>query len=288
VDGRPSDRCLLALLVVIWAISWPAIKIGVTSVPPIWYACWRYAIATACLFAFVAFRRELAVPPRADRRLIVVSGVLQMAAYSALTSLALTVLPPGRASVLAFSTPIWVAPLAAWRLHERISRPGLLGVALGLAGIVAIATPSLSAGGERQAFAYAMLACAAAAWAISIVFVRSHRFAATPLALAPWQMLVATTLLLPLAFLFEGRPLPLGVGGAVSLAYVAPVATAFGYWVVVETGRRFRASTLSMWLLATPAIGVALSAVAFDEPLGTSLISGALLIGTGIRLASRS
>ena len=73
-------RWLLSLLVVIWAISWPAIKIGVTSVPPIWYACWRYAIATGCLFAFTAFRRELAMPPRVDWQLIVVSGVQQMAA----------------------------------------------------------------------------------------------------------------------------------------------------------------------------------------------------------------
>ena len=160
-------------------------------------------------------------------------------------------------------------------------------MALGLAGIVAIAAPSFSAGGERQTFAYTMLASAAAAWAISIVYVRSHRFATTPLALAPWQMLVATTLLLPLAVLFEGSPRRLGVSGAASLAYVAPVATAFAYWAVVETGRHFRASTLSMSLLATPAIGVALSAVAFDEPLGTSLIGGALLIGAGIRLVSR-
>ena len=51
-----------------------------------------------------------------------------MAAYSALTALALTILPPGRASVLAFSTPIWVVPLAAWRLQERAPRAALFGV----------------------------------------------------------------------------------------------------------------------------------------------------------------
>jgi drug/metabolite transporter (DMT)-like permease len=44
-----------------------------------------------------------------------------------------------------------------------------------------------------------MLISAAAFWAISIVFVRSHRFVSTALALAPWQMLVAAALLLPLA-----------------------------------------------------------------------------------------
>ena len=108
-----SSRALLALLILTWAVSWPVIKIGVMSMPPIWFATLRYVVASACLFAFVALRRNLVLPPRGDWPLVVVSGALQMGAYSALTALALTMLPPGRASVLAFSTPIWVAPLAS-------------------------------------------------------------------------------------------------------------------------------------------------------------------------------
>src|SRR6516162_8560645 len=121
VKPRPQDYLLLLALVLIWAVSWPVIKIGVGQIPPIWYGCLRYAIAAFILFGLVALRRELALPSRHDLSLVVVSGMLQMAAYSALTGLALTILPPGRASVLAFSTPILVAPLAAWRLGEQVS-----------------------------------------------------------------------------------------------------------------------------------------------------------------------
>jgi hypothetical protein len=35
-------RFLLVLLILSWAISWPVIKVGVATVPPIWYACFRY------------------------------------------------------------------------------------------------------------------------------------------------------------------------------------------------------------------------------------------------------
>jgi drug/metabolite transporter (DMT)-like permease len=135
---------------------------------------------------------------------------------------------------------------------------------------------------------YAMLIGAAAAWAISIVFVRSHRFTATALALAPWQMLVAAGLLLPLAIVVEGAPPPIGASGAASLAYVGPVATAFAYWAVVEAGRHFRASTMSMALLAAPSLGIPISAMMLGETIGPSLIAGVVLIGAGIRLATRS
>jgi drug/metabolite transporter (DMT)-like permease len=185
LTGAARPRVLLALLILSWAISWPAIKVGVATVPPIWYACFRYGIATLCLFLFVVARHRVLFPPRSDWPLVAVSGVLQMAAYSALTAIALTLLPPGRASVLAFSTPIWVVPLAAWWLHERASRAALIGVGLGLLGVLAIAAPSLHAEEGKQTLAYVMLVAAAASWAISIVIVRAHRFTATTLALAP-------------------------------------------------------------------------------------------------------
>ena len=279
----PRDWLLLLSLVLIWAISWPVIKIGVGQIPPIWYGCLRYAIAALVLFGLVAVRGELALPPRSDLPLVVVSGALQMAAYSALTGLALTILPPGRASVLAFSTPVLVAPLAAWRLGEKLSLKIAAGVIIGCVGIVIIASPSFAVGG-KPAMAYAMLMGAAAAWAITIVTVRGHRFESSALSLAPWQMLIAATLLLPVAISAEGSPGQFTLLGAATLAYVAPVATAFAYWAVVEAGRRFAASTMSMALLATPCVGLLISAWALNEPISASLLTGVMLTATGIRL----
>jgi len=280
---RPRDWLLLVSLVLIWAVSWPVIKIGVGQISPIWYGCLRYAIAAVILFGVVALRGELALPPRSDLPLVVVSGALQMATYSALTALALTILPPGRASVLASSTPVLVAPLAAWQLGEKVTLRISAGVMIGCAGIVAIASPSFAVGG-KQAMAYAMLMGAAAAWAITIVTVRGHRFKVSALSLAPWQMLIATALLLPVAMSAEGLPRQFTFLGAATLAYVAPVATAFAYWAVVEAGRRFAASTMSMALLATPSFGLLISAWSLNEPINSSLITGVALTATGIRL----
>ncbi len=285
--ARPARaaRWLLALLVLVWAVSWPVIKVGVTSVPPLWFAELRYAIAAACLAVAVAWRVGLRVPQRRDWPLVAVSGLLQMALYSAFTGIALTELPPGRASVLAFSTPIWVVPLSAWWLGERSTRAAVLGVALGMAGVCAIAAPALRA--HTGGTAYLLLLGAALAWATSMVYVRAHRFAASALALAPWQALVATLALLPVAWWVEGPPQAPGLAGWAALSYVGPVATAFAYWAVVEAGRHLRPDVMSVGLLATPCLGVLISALAFGEPIGPELLAGLALVALGIRLSTR-
>jgi len=255
--------------------------------PPIWFACLRYLVATVCGFGVVALRGELRRPSASDWRFVAASGVLQMAAYSALTAVALTRLPPGRASVLAFSTPLWVVPLSAWWLNERITGRELAGVGAGLGGVLIIASPALQHGARSQIASYALLLCAAAGWAVSIVFVRAHRFQTSTLSLAPWQMLVAALLLLPLASVLEGRWPPVSAHALAALSYVGPIATAFAYWAAVEVGRSVRATTMSMALLAVPSFGLLLSAIALDEAIDVSLVLGILLVGAGIRVATK-
>ena len=133
---------------------------------------------------------------------------------------------------------------------------------------------------------YALLMLAAAGWAISIVFVRAHRFQASALALAPWQMLMAATLLLPFAIAVEGAMPVLNRRGLASLAYVAPLATAFAYWAVVEVGRHVRATTIAVTLQAVPCVGLIISATAFHEPVTASLVSGVTLISVGVLLTA--
>jgi len=279
-DAR--GRTLLVLLVLAWGASWPVIKVAVSAMPPVWFACLRYFVATVCGFGIVAIRGDLRLPSSSDWRLVAVSGALQMATYSALTAVALTRLPPGRASVLAFSTPLWVAPLSAWWLDERLTCRGLAGVATGLAGMLVIVSPALQQGERSQLASYGLLLYAAAAWAVSIVFVRAHRFQTSALALAPWQMLVAMLLLLPVATILEGAWPHIPMRAMAALSYVGPIATAFAYWAAIEVGRVVRATTMSMVLLAVPGLGLLLSAIALRESLNLSLELGIVLIGAGI------
>ena len=50
-----------------------------------------------------------------------------------------------------------------------------------------------------------------------------------------------------------------------------------------EQGRHLQASTTSMAPLATPSLGIVISALTLGEAVGASLIAGVVLIAAGIR-----
>lgn len=281
----PRPQTLLLFMILVWGISWPAIKIGVSVIPPLWFGILRYAIASACLFAFVAMQGKLRLPAHRDWRLVITLATLQLAVFAALTGIALTILPPGRASVLAYTTPLWVAPLSVWFLSEPMTRRRLGGIVMGLAGIAMIIAPSIQLQIQQDMSAYAMLLAAAASWAMAIVYVKRHPFVGTPLELAPWQMALAAVILAPVAVYYEGTAaLRIDAASGVALLYVSLFATAFAYWAVVEVGRHLEAGTLSIALMGVPAIGLLISSLVFNETITPLLLGGMVSIAIAIWL----
>lgn len=280
--GRGAHVALLVALVIIWAASWPIIRIAMGHVPPVWFGVMRYGIACALVFPAVWMSGGRRLPPTQDWTLILVSGVLQMGAYAALMAFALVTLPPGRASVIAYSTPLWVVPLAALWLGERMTLRNTGGVILGMAGLAVIAAPSVALRDVSAQGAYLALVGASLSWALTIVFVRSHTFRASAFELAPWQMLIAAVVLVPIALVLEGPPPSLSRTALVTLAFVGPISTAFAYWAAVEVGRHVRAGTMSMSLLATPCLGIVISAITLGESVDGWLLIGLVLVALGI------
>lgn len=90
-------------------------------------------------------------------------------------------MPAGRAIVLGYTTPLWVLPAAWLFLREPITIRQLAGCAVALAGLALFFNPASFDWSDEQALlGNALLLLAAACWAISIVFVRTHTWVSTP------------------------------------------------------------------------------------------------------------
>lgn len=284
VPGKRGALLLLLAVIVIWGVNWPVMKVGVGYMPPLLFAGTRMVIGCAVLFLVAAWAGELRRPDRRDLPVIFGVGLLQMAGFVGLISVALQIVPAGRSAILSYTTPLWVVPLAVLTLGERLSRAKVAGLLFGLAGVAVLFNPiAVDWEDGRVLLGNGLLMLAALLWAISIVQVRGHRWIGTPLSLAPWQTLLASIVLMAVALMFEDP-------GAVRLdwrlgliqAYNGVLGVAFCFWAMVTVNRALPAITLSLATLATPVVGLLSSAWFLGEVLTATVLTGLGMIALGL------
>jgi drug/metabolite transporter (DMT)-like permease len=286
--SHPVALLLFAIVVVTWGSNWTITKTLVQNVSPLWTSAIRSAIATVALFVLLAARGQLVVPRRGDIPVVLAVAVLHMGAFAALVAFGLQFLPAGRSIVLGYTTPLWVAPAAWLFLREPVTGSRLAGIGLGLVGLVAMFNPLAFDWNDRDALTgNGLILLAALCWAANIVYVRAHKWISTPFQMVFWQALLATAILSVLAWSIDGVPqVNWSPGLVTAFLYTGICGTALAHWAMVMVNRSLPAVTTSLGLLATPVVGVAISAIWLGEPVSNSLIFAMAMILAGIAIGT--
>lgn len=291
IDGRVSSRqaaLLLVAVVVAWGLTWPVTKAILQVLSPVSAVALRLAIATIALFVISAGRGGLAVPPRADLPVVLSITLLHIVGFSVLMSMGLTFVPTGRSVVLAYTTPLWVTPGASLFLKEPLTARRAIGVVLGLLGLIVLFNPLAFDWANREAvLGNAALLAAALLWAGSILHIRGHLWHSTPFDLLPWEMLLATVILVPAALAVDGVPAIRWTGGLVLMVlYAALPGTALAYWAMAVANRTLPAVTMSLGSLGVPVVSIVTATLALGEALTPSLVAAVALVLSGVAIGA--
>ena len=286
--ARRQGVLLLAAVALAWGLTWPVNKALLEHVPPIWSVALRTAIATAALFALAAARGRLAPPPRADLPVLLSITLFHMVGFTTLSIWGLDRVPTGRSVVLAYTTPLWVTPGARLFLKEPLTPRRMAGVGVGLLGLAALFNPLAFDWADREVvLGHGAILAAALLWAASILHIRAHRWRSTPLELLPWETLLATVILVPLARAVTACPaVAWSIPVALLLLYGAIPGTALAYWAVATAGRALPAVTISLGLLATPVISVLAATLWLGEAVTPSLLVAMVLVLGGVAIGA--
>jgi len=274
----------LAIVVAVFGGAGPVIKLGLMEATPAWLAFWRALLSALTTAALVGLRGRLAWPRQRDRPAVVGVGAFQIGLFFVLLHTALAVVPVGRGVLLCYTTSLWLVPISAFVLKERVDLHRLAGVALGLAGVFTLANPwEVDWSSARQLVAHGLLLGAALSWATAIAVLRA-RPTASPLSdLLPWQFGLAALMLLPAAALLEpsGGVTP-GPRSGLALAYLGvfggPVAT----WAANSVSRALPVLVSSLGFLGVPVVSATLSVAFLGEALTLPLVAGGALILAGL------
>ena len=252
-QGRLAGANLLLLLLLgaLWGTAFMFITLGLPSFSPVLFAALRFDVAGAALLLIALWRRAPMRPAsRAQWAAIGVAAVLNVGAYHALLFWGQRFTSPAVAAVIVGLNPVITTVLSTWLLtDERVGWHGVVGLALGFMGIVALA--ALKGGGLLDLRGVAELAVigAIASWSLGSILVRRTRHGMDVFAFTAWQMLVGAALLHVAALAFD-RPYfaTWNAPGVASLLYLALVSSSLGfvlYFTLLERIGPIRANLVS-------------------------------------------
>ncbi len=279
---------LLFISVLFLSSGWPLTKLAIDlGAKPLWFAEGRAVLSGLVAALLLLARHRFAVPLRADLPAIFMIGLFQLAAFFAFAHLAVAWVPAGRTAVLANTTTIFVVPLSLLVLREHIPARRWLATVLGIGGIIVLMGPwAIDWTSSRPLVGNAFLLCAALCWALAIITLRRAPPRTSMFVLLPWCFLVGSVALAPLVAWEAPRGTLGPVGAWACLAYIGLLAGPLGTWGVIEATVVLPAVVSSVGFLATPAVGVLLSAWILGEPITADLIAGTALILAGVGLAA--
>ena len=275
--SRRRAIVLVILLTLIWGLFWPIMKVALAEIPIFSYRALGAGLGAAGMFALAKFDGlSLKVAP-SDRWPLVFAGLLNVTGWFWLSAVGVSLMPAGRAALLAYTWPLWAFLIAMPVLGDRPTLGRVLGLLLGLGGIGVLASGSLQDIVRAPAGAAAIIA-AAVVYAGGTVLQKRVAWRTPVLTLCAWQLLAGTV---PLLFgaLLDIRQVHAVSGAAwAATAYTIIFGVIFGYYAWFKVIGMLSVATLSLSTLLVPVIGVLSSALLLGERLGAREVLAMVLI----------
>lgn len=275
---------LFIFIILTWGLAWPMNKIGLSYMSPLWFCTVRLVAGTATMFLLVAALGKLTLPQLKDIPLILIIGTLEFSAYLFLANLGLSYLPAGRASILAYTTPLWVMPLSILLFGEQPSKLKWFGFGLSLIGLVLLLNPwDLQWTNGKVLFGAAMLLLGSLSWAVAMLCARYMKWNKSPLEMMPWLLLVATIPIALFAVITEPSvQIAWDSSLLLSLVYTGFFVTGLSYWSGVVINRELPSIVVSLGFLAVPVFSMMVSAIFMHESIHLATATAMMLILTGL------
>lgn len=292
--GRPAGRTMVVLaflaIYVIWGSTYLAIWYAVRSIPPLYTAGFRHAIAGTILLAWALAKGQRPTWPQI-RASIVVGFLFFLIGHGTL-HWAETQIPTGLASLLIASEPIWVFLITCaadkrWRMNWLL----LSGVALGLGGVALLIRHDIWSAG-RGAFLGAV-ACliGAISWSAGIIYSRRSHLSGSPLLLSGLSLLAGSVMLLTTGTLVgEYREFSFGavpVRSWLALAYLILFGSVIAFTAYNWLLEHYSPTLVATHTYVNPIVAVLLGWGLAGEHLSLNVLASATLVIAAVFFVDR-
>ena len=258
-----------------------------SGLQPVFFAGLRSALAIGFVWAWLVWRNRPPQIRRADLWPGLAMGSVFAAEFMFLF-IAMDLTTVGRASVIFYSMPVWMAILAHFGLPgERITPVRAAGLSLAFAG-TAWAILARAPGGQSSVIGDLCALGAAFGWAGTAFLARATRMRhAGPEMQLFWMVLVSAPILLAASLFFGPLIRQIEPIHWAFLIFQSSVVVAGGFISWLWLLSVYPTPTVASFSFLTPIFSLTLGYLIFGESVTTELLVAAGLVGAGIYLINR-
>ena len=282
---------LYVLTVAIWGTTWIALKLQLGSVPIAWSIAYRFALAAAVLFAWLAVRGRLRLPRPEVRWLVLAQGLCLFCVNFICFLNASRTIASGLVAVVFSTATLWNA-LGARLVFKRALTPRIVGGgALGLAGLLMMFWPALARHGASADTVRGILFALGGTLCFScgnLLSARMQALGETPALTNAWGMGFGT-LVLALVCAAAGIPPAFDTSSTYVGAwlYLAIPGSVIGFTAYLELVGRLGPERAAYCTVLFPLVALAISSVVEDYRWTPAALAGMALVMAGNVLVLR-
>ena len=273
---------LLASVSLFWGLNWPGMKIILSEMTIWWFRALCLIIGGSILMLVSALSGNRCRLLGREFKPVLACGTFAILGWMVFSAYGVSLMPAGRASIIAFTMPVWATFIAALVLGEKITFPKIAALILGVAGLGALIGPDLLIL-KRSPVGAGYMLLAALSWALGTVLIKKTDWKIPTISNVAWQLLFSAIPVTVVAALTEPVPDMTALSGTATIAliYLFVFPMSFCQWAYFRIVSLLPASVAAIGTLMVPVIGVYSSYLVLNEPVGV-----AELIALGLILSS--
>lgn len=282
--GRAFSLLMFVMLVLVWGLLWPAMKVAVAEIPVLSFRAISSVLAVISMVIVTWAAGYSLKVPKGSWRPLMIAGVFNVGAWLLLSAIGVTLIGAGRAALIAYTMPVWAFLLGIPMLGERVTRWRLAGLALAMIGLLVLIGDDITSFGKTPVGVLVMIG---AAWcfAFGTVWQKRTDYRMPHMSVITWQLVfgAAPIVIMALPELPDLEPVSWQAVGAT--LYAGMIAQVFGVATYLWLVKRLPVKTSSLSMLLVPLVGLGSAALLLGERLGWTEIVAALFIFAAIGTA---
>lgn len=268
---------------VIFGLGVPVTKLLLDNwVSPLAWMATRCVGAAAIFWLISLFMPKEKVPPR-DLMVIMLGGLLGFLVSQTFTAWAIDYSTPVYVSFIATLTPVATMLCAALFIGERMTRKGVVGVAVGIVGAMLMVVMNWQGGsGKNDVLGIGFALMSLLTWAVYLIITRKVSVRYSAVTQMKWIFLASTVAILPFAWgdlrhstLYSAA---WQWSGVLEMAFIVVFATVAGFFAIPFAMRYLKATTVSVYTNLQPivasfvAIALSQDRLTWDKPVALVLV----------------